>query len=131
MHISAYLPGSSLCCNPWVVLGVVCIVCGRCRNADLLEMSGCDRWLFEICAQAISLREQLHTPPLPCSTGGLAGVDLHWPTAERPTLHSALLIGSLIVFNLASPGMLWAHAGEIELRFSNLIQIFERGEKIS
>lgn len=61
MHISAYLPGSSLCCCPWVVLGVVCIVCGRCRNADLLEMSGCDRWLFEICVQAKSLREQLHT----------------------------------------------------------------------
>jgi len=117
MHISAYVPGSSLCCSPWVVLGVVCIVCGRCRNADLLEMSGCDRWLFEICVQTISLRELLHTPPLPCSTGGHAGVDLHWPTAEGLTLHSTLIIGSLIVFNLASPGMLYALAGEIELLF--------------
>lgn len=49
-------------------------LCGHC-NADLLDMSGCDGWFHEICVKAISLREQLHTPPLPCSTGGLAGVD--------------------------------------------------------
>ncbi len=115
VHAMDYLPGSSLCCSPWVVLGrgVFCVAAAMltCWNVWLWWMVPWDQCEGHIPERTASYSTfaMLYRRPCWCRS----------PLAHSwvPHLHSMLLIGSLIVFNLASPGMLYAQACDIELLF--------------